>query len=161
MVTNPHDTCAQILNTLRISGLTYTLNETPYSVYLTLRKKVLKEYTPQPLATGHDTQKHLIYQKTDKTSDYQNTISKLQEALTNEITNHNATKNELSHTETEAEKLVDYINDLNNIKKHQTSVFYDLQAEHAEEADDHAKSERALQQLELSLKTFSSSLKKR
>ena len=141
MVTNPHDTCAQILNTLRISGLTYTLNETPYSVYLTLRKKFLKEYTPQPLATAHDAQKHSIDQKVDKTSDYQYTLSKLQEALTNEIINHNATKNELSNTETEAEKLVDYINDLNNKKEHQTSVIHELQTELAEEADGQAKFE--------------------
>ena len=110
MVSNPHDTCAQILNTLRISGLTYTLNETPYSVYLTLRKKFLKEYTPQPSTRLHITQKHLNDQKVDKTSEYENTISKLQEALNNDIANHNATKNELSHTETDLENTVKEIN---------------------------------------------------
>ena len=44
MIINPHITCAQVLDTLKKSGLTYTLNETPYSVYLTLRKKFIKEY---------------------------------------------------------------------------------------------------------------------
>ena len=39
MVINPHVTCAKVLDTLKYSGLTYTLNETPYSVYLTVRNK--------------------------------------------------------------------------------------------------------------------------
>ena len=148
MVSNPHDTCAQILNTLRISGLTYTLNETHYSIYLTLRKKFLKEYAPQPSSQSHITQKHLNDQKVDKTSEYENTISKLQEALNNEISNPNATKNELSHSETEAEKLVDHINNLHIREEHCISMIHELQKELAEETDGHAKYEHALQQLE-------------
>ena len=148
MVSNPHDTCAQILNTLRISGLTYTLNETPYSVYLTLRKKFLKEYSPQPSSQSHITQKHLNDQKVDKTSEYENTISKLQEALNNEISNPNATKNKLSHSETEAEKLVDHINNLHIREEHCTSMIHELQKELAEETDGYAKYEHALQQPE-------------
>ena len=145
MLTNPHDTCAQIINTLRTSGLTYTLNETPYSVYLTLRKKFLKEYIPQTLNQATNKQND---PKIDKTSEYENTISKLREALNNEIADHNATKNELSHTESEAEKLVEYINKINSKEEHSTSMIHTLQIELAEEADGHSKSEHALQQLE-------------
>ena len=48
-------------------------------------------------------------------------IVEFQEALKNEIANQNATKDELSHTETEAEKLVDYINNMNKQEEHRTS----------------------------------------
>ena len=122
MLCNPHDTCAEIINNLRISGLTYTLNETPYSVYLTLRKKFTKEFTPR------------ISDETSKTSsdgrvnkhEYETAIAELSEALRNEITQHNSTKNQLSQTNAAVEK---------------------LQNELAQEVDDHAKSEHTLRQL--------------
>ena len=88
MLTNPHDTCAHIINTLRISGLTYTLNETPYSVYLTLRKKFIKEYTPlsQPLTDApYNAQKPHTESKVDKIKEHEDEIAQLQEALKNEI----------------------------------------------------------------------------
>ena len=50
MVVTAHVTCAQVLDTLRSSGLTYTINETPYSVYLTVRKKYTKDYSPSQLS---------------------------------------------------------------------------------------------------------------
>ena len=120
MFTNPHDTCAQIINTLRTSGLTYSLKETPYSVYLTLRKKFIKEYTPQPLTQLHRAQ-------VDKASEYENTISKLQEALENELAQHNVTKHELAQTEIEAEKLVDHINNINAKESSNLSMIHSLQ----------------------------------
>ena len=55
MVINPHVSCAKVLDTLKYSGLTYTLNETPYSVYLTVRKKYTKEYSPNQHINEHDT----------------------------------------------------------------------------------------------------------
>ena len=79
MFTSPHDTCA-LINALRTSGLTYSLKETPYSVYLTLRKKFIKEYSPQPLTQSRNAQEHPISNKDDKTSEYEITIAKLQEA---------------------------------------------------------------------------------
>ena len=63
----------------------------------------------------------------------------------------------MSHTEKEAEKLVDYINDLNKKK----SMIHELQTELAEEADDHAKSEHALQQLEEKFENLQLELEKR
>ena len=85
MMTNPPDTSAQIINTLRISGLNYSLKETPYSVYLTLRKKFVKEYSPQPIIQTHNAQEHLIEDKVNNTSEHENTIIKLREALINEL----------------------------------------------------------------------------
>ena len=147
MFTNPQDTCAQIINTLRTSGLTYSLKETPYSVYLTLRKKFIKEYSPQPLTQLHRA-------PVDKTSEYENTISKLQEALENELAQHNVTKHELAQTEVEAEKLVDHINNINDKKSSNLSMIHSLQKELAQEVDDHAKSEHALKQLEVKIATL-------
>ena len=148
MMTNPHDTSAQIINTLRISGLTYSLKETPYSVYLTLRKKFVKEYSPQPLIQTHNAQEHPIENKVDNTSEHENTIIKLREALKNELAQHDATKHELSQTETEAEKLVEHINSMNTKEASKLATIHALQNELAQEVDDHAKSEHALQQLE-------------
>ena len=48
MILNPHLVCARVLNTLRISCLTYSLNETPFSCNIVLRKKYVKNFEPQP-----------------------------------------------------------------------------------------------------------------
>ena len=160
MLTSPHDTCAQIINTLRISGLTYSLKETPYSVYLTLRKKFIKEYSPQPLAQSRNAQEHPIDNKNDKTSEYEITIAKLQDALENELAQHNATKHELSQTEIEAEKLVAHINNMNAKESSKSSMIHALEKELAQEVDDHAKSEHKLKQLESKIVTLQLELEK-
>lgn len=53
---SPHLTCAKVLDTMRLSGLTYILTETPYSANLSLKKKFIKEFTPSP--TPHLVQDH-------------------------------------------------------------------------------------------------------
>ena len=45
MQANPHVTCAKLLDSLRSLGLTYKLNEIPYSAYLKIRKKFTKDHT--------------------------------------------------------------------------------------------------------------------
>ena len=165
MLTNPHDTCAQIINTLRISGLTYTLNETPYSVYLTLRKKFIKEYTPQPFTTPHNSQKHHYESKIVKAREHEEKIAQLQEALENEIDQHNSTKHQLSETEAEAEKL-NYINNMNieeSEKLHANHIrtVHELKSELAEEVDGHARTEQALKQLEEEVEKLQDELKKK
>ena len=163
MLTNPHDTCAQIINTLRISGLTYTLNETPYSVYLNLRKKFIKEYIPQsqPLTqASHNTQES----KVDKSKEHEDQIAQLQEALKSEIDQHSATKQQLSETEEEAEKL-NYINNMNikesdELHAHHIATIHQLRNELAEAVDGHARSEHALKQLEEEVEKLNVELKK-
>ena len=91
MIINPHITCAQVLDTLKKSGLTYTLNETPYSVYLTLRKKFIKEY----LHTGTQ-HAHGIMKEGGDTTELDDNLAKLQEAVATEIQKHNITKHQLS-----------------------------------------------------------------
>ena len=81
MLISAHVTCAQVLDTLKTSGLTYTLNETPYSVYLTVRKKYTKEYTPS---------QHTNNLATDNCKD---TLTQL---LQEEIAHHNRTRKELA-----------------------------------------------------------------
>jgi hypothetical protein len=46
MHTIPHVTCSKVLDTVRLSGLTYSLTETPYSAYLSIRKKFTKGFSP-------------------------------------------------------------------------------------------------------------------
>ena len=166
MLSNPHDTCAQIINTLRTSGLTYTLNETPYSVYLTLRKKFIKEFSPQLSTQPHNTPvQNLRENHIDETSAYKDTIAKLQEALDTEIAQHNATKHQLSETEAEAEKL-DYINNMNvneskELHEHHIHMIHELQSQLAEEEDGHAQSEHDLRQLEAKVEDLQVELKEK
>ena len=168
MLTNPHDTCAQIINTLRISGLTYTLNETPYSVYLTLRKKFIKEYTPhsQPITDApYNAQKPNTESNVDKIKEHEDKIAQLQEALKNEIDQHNATKHQLVETEAEAEKL-DYINNMNikesnELHSNHIATIHKLKSELAEEVDSHAQTEHTLKQLEEEVEKLQAELKKK
>ena len=44
---NAHETCEEIIKKVCASKLNYTMNQTPYSVYLTIRKKYVKEYEPE------------------------------------------------------------------------------------------------------------------
>ena len=48
MIENPHQACERVLNTLKVSGLTYGLTETPFSCNIELRKKYVKNFVPQP-----------------------------------------------------------------------------------------------------------------
>ena len=48
MIKNPHLVCERVLNTLKVSGLTYSLSETPFSCNIELRKKYVKNFIPQP-----------------------------------------------------------------------------------------------------------------
>ena len=89
MVINPHVTCVKVLDTLKYSGLTYTLNETPYSVYVTVRKKYTKEYTPSQHTNNLDTD---------------NCIDTLAQLLQEEIINHNLTRQELVQKDEELGK---------------------------------------------------------
>ena len=50
---DPHDSCAQIMRAVRTSGLTWGTQETPFSMFLTIRKRFLKNakispYTARP-----------------------------------------------------------------------------------------------------------------
>ena len=48
MIKNPHLVCERVLNTLKTSGLTYSLSETPFSCNIELRKKYVNNFVPQP-----------------------------------------------------------------------------------------------------------------
>ena len=48
MIKNPHLVCERVLNTLKVSGLTYSLTETPFSCNIELGKKYVNNYIPQP-----------------------------------------------------------------------------------------------------------------
>ena len=84
MLINPHVTCAKVLDILKYSGLTCTPNETPCSVYLTVRKKFTKEYSP--------------------TVDCKDTVAQL---LQEEIANHNLTRQELALKDEQLGRAVD------------------------------------------------------
>ena len=85
-LTNPHDDCAKVLETLKSSGLVYHLSETPYSAYVTVRKKYIKENSALQSFrksvtndNGHTNQ--IIVENT-----------KLKDALAQEVAEHDITK---------------------------------------------------------------------
>ena len=151
MVVTAHVTCAQVLDTLRSSGLTYTINETPYSVYLTVRKKYTKDYSPSQLS--HD----LRNDGGDKAS---NDI--LAQLLQEEISNHNVTKFELSQREDELRMSCESNNQ--NVeesrKQHfrQISTIAQLTADLEKEVDEHEQSEHELRKLEAKVDTLKEEL---
>ena len=44
---SPHDICEQILQEIRASQINYVISETPYSAQICLRKRFLKNHSPQ------------------------------------------------------------------------------------------------------------------
>ena len=159
MEVNPHNTCAHILNTLRSSGLTYTLNETPYSVYLTVRKKFTKEYTPTQ-ATIKKHQAPELNNNVVDMSKYEDILTKLHE----EISNHILTKQELCQREEELSQSVDAnnanIEDSRMTHFRQIETISKLTDDLAQEVDDHAQSEAALRKLEEKVEILNAELEK-
>ena len=149
MVINPHVTCAKVLDTLKYSGLTYTLNETPYSVYLTVRKKYTKEYSPSQHIDEHDT------------VDCKDTLAKL---LQEEIANHNLTRQELAQKDEQLGRAVDVNNQ--NIQEsreqhfRQVKTIDKLKDDLAQEVDEHNQSEHALRKMEEKVKQLEDRLEK-
>ena len=47
---DPQESCAHILRAVRYSGLTWGTQETPYSLFLTIRKRFLKDANAAPYA---------------------------------------------------------------------------------------------------------------
>ena len=44
MTSSAHDTCYKVINAIRSSHLDFHLQETPYSVFVTIRKKFIKTF---------------------------------------------------------------------------------------------------------------------
>ena len=157
MILTPHNTCAQIIGTLRTSGLTYTLNETPYSVYLTMRKKFTKEYTPTQATINIQPSQERKNNVVDM-SKYEDILAKLHE----EISNHILTKRELTQREEELSQSVDANN--SNIEDSRMTHFRQIETiakltdNLANEVDEHAQSEAALRKLEQKLEDLQSQL---
>ena len=149
MLISAHVTCAQVLDTLKTSGLTYTLNETPYSVYLTVRKKYTKEYTPSQHTNNLDTD---------------NCKDTLAQLLQEEIANHNLTRQELVQKDEELGRAVDANNQ--NVEESRVQYFRQLDTitkltdELAKEEEEHAQAEHALRSLEEKVEKLESKLER-
>ena len=155
---NPYTTCAHVLDTLRMSGLAYTLNETPYSVYLTLRKKFTKE-----CASRRPQQVSQVSRECQESSESQAKIFQLQEALKLEISRHEQTKHQLYLKDKELEKSCD-INNMNieeSRKTHhnQITIMAKLTDDLAREVDEHAESENELRKMEEKVENLHTKLK--
>jgi hypothetical protein len=156
MHTSPHVTCSKVLDTVRLSGLTYSLTETPYSAYLSIRKKFTKGFSS---TTSSSTSSNTSSADTHKFSnDNQTQASEIETA------NHNHTKYQLLVKEAELSKLSKQyeklVNEANNAHIKQTSSITKLTQELATEIDDHAQSEQALRRLEVKVETLQMDLNK-
>ena len=160
MLINPHNTCANVLDTLRSSGLNYTLNETPYSVYLTVRKRFTKEYTPTQSTHNHQEATNEHNNNVVDMSKYEDVLAKLHD----EISNHILTKRELAEREEELSQSVDAnnwnIEDSRIQHFHQVETISKLTAELAQEVEEHELSEAALRKLEEKLENHQIQLEK-
>ena len=149
MLINPHVTCAKVLDTLKYSGLTYTLNETPYSVYLTVRKKFTKEYSPSQHTSEQDT------------VDCKDTLAQL---LQEEIANHNLTRQELAQKDEQLGIAVDANNQNIEESRHQhflqVNTINNLTEDLAQEVAEHTQAEHAIRKLEEKLENLETRLEK-
>ena len=149
MVINPHVSCAKVLDTLKYSGLTYILNEIPYSVYLTVRKKYTKEYSPTQHINEHDT------------VDCKDTLAQL---LQEEIANHNLTRQELVQKDEQLGRAVDANNQNIEESRHQhflqVNTINQLTKDLAQEVDEHTQAEHAIRKLEEKVKILENRLEK-
>ena len=140
MHTSPHLTCARVLNTVRLSGITYSLTETPFSAYLCMRKKFTKGFSPTTSSSTSSAD-------TNRLSHYtHNPVSEIENAK------HNHTKHQLSEKEAELSKLTKHYEKLLNEAKIEhinlSSSITNLNQELATEIDEHAQSEQALRRHE-------------
>ena len=149
MLISPHTTCAKVLDTLKYSGLNYTLNETPYSVYLTVRKKYTKEYSPSQHTFKHDT------------ADCKDNLVQL---LQQEIANHNTTRQELALKDEQLGRSIEANNQ--NIEEsraqhfRQVNTITKLTDDLSREVEEHSQAEHALRKLEEKVENLESILDK-
>ena len=54
MDSSAHDVCCTVLNAIRSSHLDFYLQETPYSAFITIRKKFIKTFQPSKYLSGVD-----------------------------------------------------------------------------------------------------------
>ena len=154
MHTIPQVTCSKVLDTIRLSGLTYSLTETPYSAYLSIRKKFIKGFSPTtssstPSNTSSSTISLIPSSTSTLSSANTNMFSSDTPATNTEIANLNY---QLSVKEAELTKLKKTYEKLVIETKYDhsklTSSINKLTQELATEIDDHAQSEQALRRLE-------------
>ena len=154
MHTIPHVTCSKVLDTVRLSGLTYSLTETPYSAYLSIRKKFTKGFSPT-------TSSSTVSLSSSSTSDSAGTnkFSSDTQASETDAANQLIVKEaELSKLKKTYEKLViESKNELSML----TSSVNKLTQELATEIDDHAESEQAVRKLEEKHETIKMELNKK
>ena len=154
MHTIPHVTCSKVLDTVRLSGLTYSLIETPYSAYLSIRKKFTKGFSPT-------TSSSTVSLSSSSTSDSAGTnkFSSDTQASETDAANQLIVKEaELSKLKKTYEKLVI---ESNNELSMLTSSVNKLTHELATEIDDHAESEQAVRKLEEKHETIKMELNKK
>jgi hypothetical protein len=140
-----------------MSGLTYSLTETPYSAYLSMRKKFTKESSSSSSLISSSVKDENEPLDTNKSSQTKQTLDR-------EVTNHNHTKYQLSVKEAELSKLAKQyekiVNEASSEHINLTSSITNLTHELATEIDDHAQSEQAIRRLEEKVDTLHLDLNK-
>ena len=159
MHTIPNVTCSKVLDTVRLSGLTYSLTETPYSAYLSIRKKFIKGFSPTtPTITSLSTSSGTFSPSPSTTSSAG--LSK----ISSDTSASDQVKADLNHTKAELSKLKKSYEKLASETRIEhsklTSAVNKLTEELATEIDDHARSEHALRSLEEKNETVMNELDK-
>lgn len=127
MVSPAHYTCSNLLEAIKCSQLDFLLQETPYSVFLTIRKKYVKNFksankdenlenerVTEDLKQENENLRNVAKEMTIKNEANENKVSILEKKL------KKAEEDMLKHLENETiqkVKLTDEINVLKNIKK--------------------------------------------
>ena len=125
MCTPASITCSKVLNTIKTSQLDFYLQETPYSAFITIRKKYVKSFKSdivnvetengiEELKRENENLRNYVKEKTAELETYQNTVLVLEEKL------EKAEKDMLKHFENskiQKSKHSDEVNLLKSIKQ--------------------------------------------
>ena len=143
---DPQESCAQVLRAVRHSGLTWGTQETPYSLFLTIRKRFLKDAKIGPTARppthtlGVDRGNQQVEQILASDKENQLTIQTLKssvERLRNDLEEEVINSEKLSNALTVSKALVDNLNTKYSEAMEQVS-------KNAKLFDDHDKTSEAL-----------------
>ena len=115
MTTNIHDSCSKILNSIRNSTLNYSCQETPYSMYITVRKSWNKHIQSPDARLRHDQEVAELNTSNQELSDVKadlKTTKKINDELRAKIETAMA---DINHRHRESEKKLSTKDDENKV----------------------------------------------
>ena len=119
MATNIESTCNFLLQNIRTCGLNYSCQETPYSIYVTLRKSSIKSRFSQSFSSDVNSVQQQLFSTNSEPSKIQENYDELLKKYKNLEEAFENMKNDFAEAIEECDTKTKEIEDLNNINLHE------------------------------------------